>query len=143
MLQNTWKLFLVTFSIFSLQFVTSCSEEAVPPTAEQASALTKTIRECKKIARTQPRLSHLAEYRNRFGVSFTCEDAERECNINYMGDHCESTKIVIAVETAVEKKCRRNTAASSSAACSTLTNACNVKGFQSDECMTAIQPYLP
>ena len=143
MLQIFWKPALLSFVSFSLLLLSSCSEKGVPPTAEQTTELTKTITACKRVTVNKPRLSHLAEYRRDFGTFFTCEDLERDCNINYTGDLCASEKMVVRTEIAFEKACRRNRSASNSAACTKLVKACNVKGFQSDECVSAIQPYRP
>ena len=134
---------LLTLVGASLVFVSSCSESAVPPTAEQTVDLKKMIGACKTLEAKSRRLSHLAEYRKKHGVFFTCEDVDRACNSNYIGDECTSAKLIVTIETALEKKCRRSQSASASKTCRKLANACNLEGFQSDACLTAIAPYRP
>ena len=138
------KSILLTLAGSSLIFLSACGggEPAVPPTAEQLSELTRIVRACKKVEGKQ-HLSHLSEYRKKYGTSFTCEDLENACSANYLGNECVSARTEIAVETAFEKACRRNQSAQYSAACSKLTKACNVEGFQSAACQSAVQIYQP
>ena len=112
--------------------------EPVKPSVEQQASLNKLYKKCIPAAATTPsrKLKNLARHRKP-EVFFTCAEMKQLCENDYTNDRCQSMMVVASIENAVHKVCRAN---HQSSACRKL-DACNIKGFESPECLSAIKPY--
>lgn len=112
--------------------------EPVKPNAEQQASLNRLYQTCKSAVTTAPsgKLKNLARHR-KSDIYFTCDDMKHLCENDYVNDRCQGMIIVASIEYAFHRVCRSNNQPS---ACRKLT-VCNVKGFESLECLSAIKPY--
>ena len=112
--------------------------EPVKPSAEQQAALNRLHKKCKAAVKTTPsgKLTNLVRHRTP-EIDFTCEDMKQLCETDYANDRCQSMMVVASIENAFHKACRTK---SQPSACRKLT-ICNVQGFESPECSSAVQPY--
>lgn len=131
---------LVVSAAIILLSLTACkSEPAQAPNSEQQMSLDKLHKKCSAASLDENgHLKHLAAQRKRLGLTFTCDELKQTCEENYIGAACESMRLVTAVQNAYERACRSNSPASS--ACKALVS-CNIEGFASQPCQTAIAPY--
>ena len=127
--------------------LTACGPKTKPvkPTAEQQTSLEQLHKSCLVTSahghvRVKGSLPHLAKLRKRQHY-FSCGEITELCGIDYENEMCKSMIIVASVENAFEKACRKSKAASRSAACTRVSRACNVKGFDSPECISAVARY--
>ncbi len=120
--------------------LSACTPKAVPvkPNAEQLTSLNRLYKNCiPAAAKTGTNtLKNLARHRKP-ELYFTCDEMKQLCEKDYGHDRCQGMMIVASIENAVHKACRTR---STSPACRKL-DACNIKGFESPECLSAIKPY--
>jgi len=122
--------------------LSACQPKAEPvkPSAEQFASLNRLHKTC--IAASPGKkgdMDHLARLRKKQS-RFTCDEMKSLCESDYAHELCQGMIIVASVETAHQKACRSSAKGSVSSACRKLS-ACNVKGFESPECLSAVKPY--
>ena len=131
---------VVVGSFFVILFLSACQPKAelVKPTAEQQEALDLLYNRCTPAASTTPskKLKNLAKYRKP-DLHFTCDEMKQLCENDYANDRCQGMITVASIENAFHKACRSSHKPS---VCRKLS-VCNVKGFESPECLSAIKPY--
>jgi len=112
--------------------------EPVKPNAEQQALLTRLYKNCKSAVTTTPsgKLKNLAKYR-KSDVYFTCEEMKQLCENDYVNDQCQAMITVASIENAFHKACRTR---QQSSACRKV-DVCNIKGFESPECLSAVKPF--
>lgn len=132
---------VIAVSVLMSGTISACQPkvEPVKPNAEQQASLTRLHKKCKSATTTTPsgKLKNLVKYRKP-DLFFTCEDMKQFCENDYVNDRCQAMITVAAIENAFHKACRSSRQNSSS--CRKLT-VCNVKGFETPECLSAIKPY--
>lgn len=126
-------------AILSLSLAACGSEPAQVPSPEQQTSLDKLHQRCGAASLdANGHLKHLAEHRKSLGLQFTCDELKQSCEENYIGKACMSMRTVTAVQNAHQKACRSGGPTSS--ACTKL-DPCNLQGFTSEQCQTAIARY--
>lgn len=126
--------------ILSVSLAACNSEPVQQPTPEQQTVLDKLHKRCSAASLGENgHLKHLAEHRNRLGLRFTCDELKQSCEENYIAKACMSMRIVTTVQNAHEIACRSGGPTSSS--CKTL-EACNIQGFTSEACQTAVGRFI-
>jgi len=130
----------VIASILMSSLLSACQPkiEPVAPTAEEQASLNRLYKKCIPATTTTPsgKFKNLAKHRKP-NVFFTCDDMKQLCESDYANERCQSMIIVTSIENAYHSVCRKTHQRS---ACQKL-QVCNVKGFESPECLTAIKPY--
>lgn len=135
--------FLRIFGVVTLAFAVSACQpkpEPVKPNSDQQASLNRLHKNC--IAASpgkQGKLRNLPRYRKR-SMQFACDEMKRTCETDYASDFCKSMMVVASVENAHQRACRVSRKAATSTACRKLRD-CNGKGFESQECTTAIARY--
>ena len=126
--------------IFIISVLSACqpNEKPVKPNAEEQDSLSQLYKRCGPAASSTPskKLKNLTRLRKP-DLYFTCDDMKQVCETNYASDRCQGMMIVASIENAFHKACRSR---SNSSSCRKLS-ACNIKGFESPECLSAIKPY--
>lgn len=124
--------------LLSLSLSACGSEPVQEPTPEQQTALGKLHQRCDTASLDENgHLKHLAELRHD-PLRFTCDELKQACEQNFVSKVCISMRTVTTVQNAYEVACRSG--GPSSTGCKALA-ACNLQGFASAECQTAIVPY--
>ena len=120
--------------------LSACQQKVDPvkPNAEQQASLNKLYKRCGAAATTTPsgKMRNLVRHRKP-NLEFTCDEMKQLCDNDYANDRCQGMMTVASIENAFHSVCRKS---QQRAACSKLTT-CNVNGFESSECASAITPY--
>lgn len=129
----------ITLLIIPIAMTACSSEEIQKPDAQQQSSLKRLHKNC--IAASpgkQGRFKNLAVLRKN-KLHFTCDEMKLSCESNFVSEACEGMMLVASVQNAYQKICRSNNSSGSSA-CKKLA-PCNLKGFASPGCVSAIARY--